>query len=870
MMRQYLSIKADHPDSLLFYRMGDFYELFFDDAKSAADILDITLTARGQSGGSPIPMCGVPYHSADAYLAKLVKVGRTVAICEQVGDPNTSKGPVERAVQRIVTPGTLTDEALLDHQTNSALLAVNRTSRGIGTALLDLSSNDINVRLLASTQDLEALVGQLQPSEIVTLTQDVGELTTILGATAQVSANAQVSAKAQVSAIDDRYFEQSLALEDLARHFDQDVLMQTGLSATDPCLGAANAALTYAKDTQCQDLAFLQRIRTTDNDQNISLDAHSRQNLELDRRANGDTDFTLLSLFDTTITPMGGRLLRRWLHAPSRQLDLVMRRQRWIQEALNGHHYEGIRQSLKPLGDLERILTRINLGSASPRDLAKLRDAVSHFPAILDALKVLSNELGEALGSRLTNFDTLANHLAEAIVESPPVTLREGGVMADGFSEELDRLRQMTSHSADWLAELEQSERDKTGISTLKVGYNRVHGYYIETSRAAKESVPEDYIRRQTLKNAERYITPALKAFEEDALRSQTRSLALERRLFGDLLIRVAEDSARLRDAIEALASTDVLACLAERAHTLDLAPPSFTEQRGVHIEQGWHPVVKSASREAFIANDVCLDQDTSMLIVTGPNMGGKSTFMRQTALICLLAYIGSFVPAKSARLGPIDRIFTRIGAADDLTSGRSTFMVEMTETAQILHRATANSLVLLDEIGRGTSTYDGLSLAWACSAHLAATSQPLTLFATHYFELTTLPEHHANVANVHLSAREHGGDIVFLYQVNQGPASQSYGIQVAKLAGVPKAVLDTARVKLRGLERNRHEDEARPSPQQNLSFDPPLAHQQRQADLEALADRIHGIVVDDMTPRQALDLLAELKDSLSSSTSDP
>ncbi len=865
MMQQYLGIKANHVDALLFYRMGDFYELFFDDAKTAADLLDITLTARGQSDGKPIPMCGVPFHAADGYLARLVKLGRSVAICEQVGDPATSKGPVERQVQRIVTPGTLTDEALLESRTDSSTLAVNPTKDGIGLALLNLSGCLLELQKISSKSQLIDLIWQLRPKEVLLPQEAVADW------------QAYVGHDLTATGVEGSYFDHGQAIAELQRHFNDDVISITGLASTDPSLGAANAALRYAKNTQCQDLSFLQRIYFVEGGQTIGLDAQSRRNLEIDVRSNGAVDHTLLSLMDTTVTAMGGRLLQKWLHEPSRNLDVVLARQGWIADSLASHKEIAVRDVLKPIGDLERILTRINLGSASPRDLSRLRDALQRFPEIRQVLGHIAGALNESMQAALGDFSALTELLQRAIIDEPPVTMREGGVFAQGYNEELDQLRKLTTHSANWLAELEQTERERTGISTLKVGYNRVHGYYIETSKAAKGDIPEEYIRRQTLKSAERYITPALKDFEEDALRSQSKSLQLERRLFGDLLNELIQHSTTLRQAAEAIAQADVLACLAERAYALNFAQPSFTQQTGVNIDQGWHPVVKAASKDAFIANDVDLGDQSTMLIVTGPNMGGKSTYMRQTAIICLLAYVGSYIPAQSATLGPIDRIFTRIGAADDLTSGRSTFMVEMTETAHILHNATANSLVLLDEIGRGTSTYDGLALAWACAAHLADKAQSMTLFATHYFELTSLPGRYAGVGNVHLSAREHAGDIVFLYQVKQGPASQSYGIQVAKLAGVPASVLAIARKRLASLEQgNSNPLQTDLFSASNSGFDSGLdsVHE------EALVNEVHELVsdqelatleqlkgadIDDLTPREALSLLYELKNSLSS-----
>lgn len=846
MMQQYLAIKADYPSDLLFYRMGDFYELFFEDAKTAAELLDITLTARGQSDGQPIPMCGVPYHSAEGYLAKLVGLGRSVAVCEQVGDPATTKGPVAREVQRVITPGTLTDEGLMSSHRRSATLAINPTADGFGLALLDLSNSQVELSEVVHTQALIDSIQQLQPSELL-LPEDISE---------QLQS---VLPDMGMRLLDDARFAQRPALADLQQHFGNNVLTRTGLTANAPCLGAAAAALHYAKSTQCQELAFLQHIVFCESQQVIGMDAHSRRNLEIDVRSNGATDHTLLSLMDTTVTAMGGRLLQRWLHEPCRNLDTVTQRQHWVTRALEENLYLQVRTSLQPIGDLQRILTRIDLGSALPRDLARLRDTLKQLPTVKAALSAVDHPTSQHLASQLQDFAGLETLLTAAVVENPPVTLREGGVIASGYNSELDRLRELTNHSADWLANMELQERERTGISSLKVGYNRVHGYYIETSKAAKGDVPEEYVRRQTLKNAERYITPELKAFEEEALSSQSKSMQLERTLFGDLLIELAQHSPRLRDAANALAQSDVLACFAERAKTLNFCRPEFSSETGINIQQGWHPVVRAASTEAFIANDLQLSSASSMAIITGPNMGGKSTFMRQTALICLLAYCGSYTPAAAVTLGPIDRIFTRIGAADDLTSGRSTFMVEMTETAQILHQATANSLILLDEIGRGTSTYDGLALAWACAQHLAQDANALTLFATHYFELTTLPAMCSNVMNLHLNAKEHGGDIVFLYQVKEGPASQSYGIEVAKLAGLPDAVLTIARQRLSSFEQ------ANLQPRQDDLFAavPLVVEPTTDPVVEGVIEQLQSANPNDMTPMQALALVEALQSAL-------
>ncbi len=836
MMQQYLAIKAAHPDALLFYRMGDFYELFFDDARTAAELLDITLTKRGQSGGEPIPMCGVPYHAADGYLARLVKLGRCVAVCEQVGDPATSKGPVAREVKRIVTPGTLTDEALLDAGARSRLLAVKPAGDGFGVAGLDLASSYIELAELESAAALADFLQQTGPTELL-VPDDSGW---------------QPPAELSVRSLPSLSFDTVSARHRLSEHFEHDVTASTGIESDSPCLGAAAAALDYGRQTQCQDLKFVQQIRVTDSSRLIQLDAQSRRNLEIDQRVNGATDHTLFALMDTTCTPMGSRQLRRWLHEPSRQRAQVLARQTWVRDALERAVYADVRRVLEGGGDMERILTRVGLRSATPRDLERLGTTLAVLPPLRQALAPIEAPRNVELLADLADFSALQTLLESAIVPAPPATIRDGGCIAAGYDGALDELRNLSDNAAGYLADLELRERERTGITTLKVGYNRVHGYYIETSKAAKGELPAEYVRRQTLKNAERYITPELKRFEEEALSSASRALALEKSLYADLLEQIAGHLPALRTACNALAVIDVLATFAERADTLDFCPPTFSNTAGIAIEAGWHPVVKAASTAPFIANDLHLSDDTRMLILTGPNMGGKSTYMRQTAVICLLACCGSYVPARAAEIGPLDRIFTRIGAADDLAGGRSTFMVEMTETAHILHNATDESLVLLDEIGRGTSTYDGLALAWACAQHLAESARALTLFATHYFELTALGATTAGVGNIHMSATEHRGDIVFLYQVEPGPASQSYGIQVAKLAGVPRGVLQHARQRLASFEQGGFDPRqpdlfAAPAPAED-----PLAAE--------LLERLESADVDALSPREALNLLYELK----------
>ena len=840
MMQQYLGIKAQHQKHLLFYRMGDFYELFHDDAKRAAELLDITLTARGQSAGEPIPMAGVPHHSVDGYLAKLVALGVSVAICEQVGDPARSKGPVERRVQRIITPGTLTEEALLDQTRDSLLVGIAplRAAGEVryGMAVLNLGGGEFTVQTVTGAGSLAGEIARIKPSEILT-PRELGEL----DGTGQ-------------TVRDGLAFDADLGFRFLCEHFGTRDLRGFGLEAGDPAIGAAAAVLQYAQASQCHKLEFVDRIAAVRVDEYVRLDAHSRRNLEIDRRADGSESPTLFALMNTARTPMGARLLRRWLNAPCKALDRVRERQAAVSALLEGALAEPLREALGDCGDMERAVSRVALKSATPRDLTRVQAAVAALPRIRALIGGADSPRLAALVADLPDLADVRELLARAIVEAPPATIRDGGVIAPGYSEPLDDLRNLTENAAQWLGNLEIAERERTGIATLKVGYNRVHGYYIEVSRAAGDAVPADYIRRQTMKNTERYITPELKEFEDNALTSRARALQLEKRLYEELLERLGADVPALSRAARAAAETDVLACFAERARALDFAAPVFSEEAGLSIEGGWHPVVREASAETFVPNGLELHDTRRMLIVTGPNMGGKSTYMRQTAIVVLLAFAGSFVPAASAVLGPVDRIFTRIGAADDLAGGRSTFMVEMTETADILHHATSESLVLLDEIGRGTSTYDGLALAWATAQHLAEKTRAFTLFATHYFELTSLPATVPGAANVHLAAAEHNGRIVFLHQVEEGPASQSYGVQVARLAGVPRPVLQLARARLQQLEAAAHPNQG------DLFAAPPPAAALPEPEPDPLRIRVDDLDPDDLTPRQALDLLYELK----------
>jgi len=788
MMQQYLRIKAEYPDTLVFYRMGDFYELFFNDAEKAARLLDITLTTRGQSAGKPIPMAGVPFHAAENYLSRLIKMGESIAICEQVGDPSQSKGPVERKVTRILTPGTVSDEALLEERKDNYLVAIFPNDYPMGLAYLDISSGHFAILNLNSQEALHSELERLKPSEILVPDNcDSAVFTSWKGLRLRPMWEYD-------AAVSHRLLCEQFKTQDLSGFGLIDIYSHA--------LCAAGCLLQYVKYTQKQSLPHIRGIKCEDVSDRVVIDASTQRNLELTTNLTGGKTHTLLAVLDYTQTPMGSRLLSRWIMAPVRDHLLLMKRQQAITALLRQQRFEALQILLAQIGDVERIVSRIAMKTARPRDLAQLREALTIVPELKKVIiPIEESSLLQENGKLLCDFSAIQTLLARAIVECPPVVIREGGVIAEGYDTPLDELRNLSIDCSQFLIDLETQEKERTGISTLKVGYNRIHGFYIEISKGQAKQAPIDYIRRQTIKNAERYITPELKSFEEKVLSSRSQALAREKLLYEQLLESLLDELTSLQHLAHALAEIDVLANLAERANTLNFTCPTLSQDPGIDIRSGRHPVIEQASKEPFISNDLALNAKQKILMITGPNMGGKSTYMRQTALIVLLAYIGSYVPADCAIVGPIDRIFTRIGAADDLASGKSTFMVEMTEAAIILHNATANSLVLLDEIGRGTSTFDGLSLAWACVAYLAEKINAFTLFATHYFELTQLTEQYRTIRNVHLSAIEHEDKIVFLHKVQQGPASRSYGLQVAELAGVPKPVIALARRKLQELE---------------------------------------------------------------------
>lgn len=837
MMQQYLKLKAENPDILLFYRMGDFYELFYDDAKKASQLLDISLTKRGASAGEPIPMAGVPYHAVESYLARLIAMGESVAICEQIGDPALSKGPVERKVVRIVTPGTVSDELLLEDRKDNLLAAIWQEKSGYGFATLDISSGRFNVFECDSADTMQAELQRTSPVEIL-YPEDFQSMSLI-----------ENRSGLRRRPLWD--FDLSTAKQQLNFQFATKDLIGFGVEKADKALRAAGCLLQYVKDTQKTSLPHIRSITKQSQDKFVILDAATRRNLEITENLAGGTDNTVAAILDKTQTAMGSRMLKRWLHTPIRDRLILSQRQNSIEELQE--HYLVIQPLLKQIGDIERILARLALRSARPRDFARLRDSYNHLPQLQFELNALNDPYLQALCHTIGTFDEIANLLNNAIIETPPVLIRDGGVIAEGYHEELDQLRLLSAGATNYLEQLEVRERETLGIDTLKIGFNAVHGYYIQVSRGQSHLVPVHYTRRQTLKNAERYIIPELKEYEDKVLTSKGKALALEKVLYDQLFDILLPQLESMQKSAEALAELDVLTNLAERAQTLNYTKPQLSIDKGINIQNGRHLVVEQVLSEPFIANSLNLSQQRRMLIITGPNMGGKSTYMRQTALIALLAYMGSFVPASNAIIGPIDRIFTRIGASDDLASGRSTFMVEMTETANIMHNATEHSLILMDEIGRGTSTYDGLSLAWACVEMLVNQIKAMTLFATHYFELTQLPEQINSIYNVHFDAIEHENTIAFRHTVQEGAASKSYGIAVAGLAGVPNIILKRAKQKLKELESHYQQSATSHVDSSQLS----LISMPDESKVEL---ELQQIDPDSLTPREALDVLYRLK----------
>jgi len=786
MMRQYLQIKAEHPKTLLFYRMGDFYELFFDDAKRASELLEITLTARGKASGQPIPMAGIPYHAAENYLARLVKKGVSVAICEQVGEVAKSKGPVERKVVRIVTPGTLTDESLLAESEEALLIAVCELNNQYALATLDMSSGRFILSEPETHAELLAELARLRPAEVL------------------VEEDSRLARKLTQYALTPRpawHFENRSAQRNLTQHFGTRDLSGFGCDQATLAVAAAGCVLNYIQETQRSQLAHITSISFSVPRQFLLLDPASRRNLEISQSLAGNSAHSLFAVVNKTRTTMGARMLRRWLEQPLRDQTALQLRLDTVSALQNSTIVSTLRDQLQAVGDVERILTRVQLGSVNPRELATLSSSLTALPQLRQQLSSIADANLETLSENMGAYPDLCDLLSSALIDNPPVIIREGGVIAEGYDVELDELRQLSSNADAFLVAMEEREKSSTGISNLKVGYNRVHGFYIETSRAVADKVPAHYVRRQTLKSSERYITPELKEYEDKVLSAREKSLEREKLLYNELIGKILPYGTRLRSTVSAISKIDIFSNFADRAEALGWVKPHFSSTPGIEINAGRHPVVEHLTTEPFVPNDLHMSPDNRVLIVTGPNMGGKSTLMRQNALIVLLAHIGCPVPAESATLGPIDRIFTRIGAADDLASGQSTFMVEMTEAANILHNATSQSLVLMDEIGRGTSTFDGLSLAWACAEHLTRDNSAMCLFATHYFELTQLADRFPSVQNIHLDAVEHEGNIVFMHKAKSGPASKSHGLQVARLAGLPQLALEIAERKLAELE---------------------------------------------------------------------
>lgn len=848
MMQQFLTMKQEHQDILLFYRMGDFYELFFDDAKKAADLLDISLTKRGQTAGEPIPMAGVPYHAVDNYLARLVQMGESVAICEQVGDPATSKGPVERKVVRIVTPGTVSDENLLNERFDNLICAVMSASVAKQTvfavAYLDINSGRFLINQFDQQADLAATLTRLNPAEIL-YPESFAHMPLLSGFKG-------------CRRRPDWEFDIATSERILNQQFETQSLAGFGVNEAQIALCAAGCLMQYVKDTQRTALPHIRSIQLEAIDSAVILDSATRKNLELSQNLSGGFDNTLAQVLDKTQTAMGSRLLKRWLHLPQRNQLEITARLDGVEEIINQQSVENLQETLKQIGDIERIVARLALRSARPRDLARLRQGLAVLPELKGQVSNHQTARLTALNQQVAELPDVLALLEQAIIDNPPVLIRDGGVIAPGYDKELDEWRELSAGATRFVDELEEREKQRTGIATLKVGYNKVHGFYIDISKAYSAQVPEEYIRRQTLKNNERYIIPELKQHEEKVLTSQSKALALEKRLYEQLLESLQPYIAQLQQMSDAIAQLDVLSNFAERAESLNYNKPELIKGRHIVINAGRHPVVEQVMSTPFIANPVNLSAEQRLAIITGPNMGGKSTYMRQIALITLMATIGCFVPADSAQIGEIDRIFTRIGASDDLASGRSTFMVEMTETANILHNATDHSLVLMDEIGRGTSTYDGLSLAWACAQHLLSSTKSLSLFATHYFELTQLAEQQIGAVNLHLDAHEHGDDIVFMHAVQQGAASKSFGIQVAKLAGLPKPVLNFAKSKLHQLEATDGEES-----QTSASVNPQMALMSD--DEHQLLDIIRHTDLDELSPREAWSLMNKLKGMLTS-----
>ena len=835
MMQQYLRIKAEYPNMFLFYRMGDFFELFFEDAINAAKLLDLTLTSRNKNSDEEIPMAGVPVHATDGYLAKLLKQGESVAICDQIGDPATSKGLVERKVTRVITPGTIIEEELLHNNKENYLLAIHIAQSTYGIAYLDLSSGRFILQTCSSSQELYDEIERIQPAEII-----VAE-----------DALININEKYALCTVPTWHFEFESSVSALCKQFGTNNLSGYGCEDHPLAISAAGAALQYVKDTQKTQLHHINGLQVSYQGDFLTIDSVTRKNLEIEVSSQGDSKLSLVSVLDKTACAMGSRCLRMWLKQPMRNINILQLRHAAIAEILNLKSFENAHHLLTNVKDIERIRSRISLQTAQPRDLDALRSTMQCIPDIQQHLSTYSSELLIESENLLHGHKNLTRKLEQALNEELPALIRDGGVIKPSYDQELEELRNISTNANQFLIELEQQEKTTTNISSLKVSYNRIHGYYIEIPRSQAAQAPEHYIRRQTLKNSERYITPELKKFEDNVLSAKERALKREKYLYDQLLHDLLDDLTLMQNCAKALAQVDALSTLAERANTLNYVQPIFTDDNVINLKQGRHPIIETVQSEPFTANDAYLNEQRKLLLITGPNMGGKSTYMRQIALITWLAYCGSFVPAEAFTIGPIDAIYTRIGASDDLSSGRSTFMVEMTEAANILNNASDQSLVLMDEIGRGTSTYDGLSLAWSCAEHLSEVNKSYCLFATHYFELTQLPELFDHIHNIHIDAIEHNEKIIFLHAVKEGPANQSYGLQVAQLAGIPKRAIASAKLKLKQLETNEIK---------NKPVDTQLGLDLDEESIHPCVEYLENIDPDELSPKEALDILYKLK----------
>ncbi len=842
MMQQYLRIKAEYPDMLLFYRMGDFFELFFEDARRAAKLLDLTLTSRNKNSADEIPMAGVPVHATEGYLAKLLKRGESVAICDQIGDPATSKGLVERKVTRVITPGTVVEEELLERGKENYLLAICSSQPNYGLAYLDLSSGRFLLQSCNSIQELHDEIERIQPAEILLAEDD--QLNTDLN---------HITDKYTSRSIPSWHFEFESSTTALCKQFATKDLSGYGCDNHPLAISAAGAALQYVKDTQKSQLPHIDGLQICHKDEYLAIDSITRKNLEIELSSQGDSKHSLINVLDKTACAMGSRCLRAWLNQPTRIKHILSQRHAGISELLQLNSYKELHDLLIEIKDIERIRSRVALQTAQPRDLDALRSTLQCVPAIQEHIGSYKSELLLESTKLLVGHEKLVSKLEHALGDELPALIRDGGVIKSGYDNELDELRNTSINANQFLVDLEQQEKAATNISNLKVSYNRIHGYYIEIPRSHADQAPEHYTRRQTLKNTERYITPELKKFEDNVLSAKERSLKREKFLYEQLLIDLNNELSIIQNCAKALAQTDALATLAERAETLNYTQPNFIEENSLHIKQGRHPVIEHVQSDPFTANDTHFDEKRKLLLITGPNMGGKSTYMRQIALITWLAYSGSYVPAEEFNIGSIDAIYTRIGASDDLSSGRSTFMVEMTEAANILNNASKQSLVLMDEVGRGTSTYDGLSLAWCCAEHLSEVNQSYCLFATHYFELTQLPELFEHIHNVHIDAIEHNEKIIFLHAVKEGPANQSYGLQVAQLAGIPKSVIASAKLKLKQLESEVVKSKF-------STHQPQLGLDLEEKQLHPSVKYLENIEPDEFSPKEALDILYKLK----------